>query len=206
MALARRTPDLFQDADPDAARRHFWRKQMRKAMLTSLMVFGMVLSAAQVQAQAPTAPPPPPAAGGTADGMPFDIPYGTPIGLETAKKLIAAVEAEATKHRWKMNIAVVDTHGDLVHFSRMDGAQLASITIAQGKARTAARFRRESRTFYNAFETGHGYVATLDPTLVASPGGWPLVEGGKLIGAIGCSGGTGDQDAAACKAGADLVK
>ena len=161
---------------------------MRRFLSTSLMVCGALLIGTQVQAQTPAAPP---AAGGTADGTPFDIPYGTPISLETAMKLIAAVEAEAAKHRWKMNIAVVDTHGDLVHFSRMDGAQLASISISQGKARTAARFRRESRAFYNAFETGHPYVATLDPTLVASPGGWPLIEGGKLIGAIGCSGGTG---------------
>ena len=136
----------------------------------------------------------------------FDIPYGTPINLETAKKLVAAVEAQATKHRWKLSIAVVDPNGDLVHFSRMDGAQLASVGISQGKARTSARYRRESRAFYNAFETGHPYVATLDPTLVASPGGFPLVEGGKLIGAIGCSGGTGDQDAAVCKMGADVVK
>ena len=147
-----------------------------------------------------------PAAGGTADGVPFDVPYGTPINLETARRVMAAVEAEAARHRWKLNIAVVDTHGELVHFSRMEGAQLASITISQAKARTSARFRRESRLFYNQFETGHPYVATLDPGLVASPGGWPLIENGKLIGAIGCSGGTGDQDAAACKAGADLVK
>lgn len=183
---------------------------MRRFALTSLMVCGAMLMSAQVQAQttapAPAAPAAPPSAGGTADGMPFDIPYGTPVSLETAKKIISAVEAEAAKHRWKLNIAVVDTHGDLVHFSRMDGAQLASINISQGKARTAARYRRESRAFYNAFETGHPYVATLDPMLIASPGGWPLVEGGKLIGAVGCSGGTGDQDAAACKAGADLVK
>jgi glc operon protein GlcG len=147
-----------------------------------------------------------PAAGGTADGIPFDIPYGPPINLETAKRVIAAVEAEAARHRWKLNIAVVDTHGELVHFSRMDGAQLGSIGVSQGKARTAARFRRETRAFYNAFETGHPYVATLDPTLIASPGGFPLVEGGKLIGAVGCSGGTGDQDAAACKSGSDLIK
>jgi uncharacterized protein GlcG (DUF336 family) len=103
--------------------------------------------------------------------MPFDIPYGTPISLETAKKLVAAVEAEASTHRWKVNIAVVDTHGELVHFSRMHGAQLASINIAQGKARTAARYRRETRVFYNAFEAGHAYWATVDPTLIASPGG-----------------------------------
>lgn len=180
---------------------------MHRIVLASLFVCTTVFVAhAQAQAPAPATPAAAPGAGGTADGVPFDIPYGAPIGLETAKKLVAAVEAEAAKHRWKMNIAVVDTHGDLVHFSRMDGAQLASIGISQGKARTAARFRRETRTFYNAFETGHPYVATLDPTLTASPGGWPLIESGKLIGAIGCSGGTGDQDAAACKAGADLVK
>ena len=176
---------------------------MIKIVLTSLFAAAGALTCASIHAQAPATPP---SAGGTAEGIPFDIPYGTPIGLEAAKKLVAAVEAEATKHRWKMNIAVVDTHGELVHFSRMDGAMLASTSISQGKARTAARFRRETRAFYNAIETGHPYVATLDPTLVGSPGGLPLVEGGKLIGAIGCSGGTGDQDAAACKAGADLVK
>jgi uncharacterized protein GlcG (DUF336 family) len=194
---------LLQCAVPDTARTTFRRNPMRRFVWTVLTLCGAALLGAQAQAQAPAAPP---AAGGTADGIPFDVPYGTDVTLETAKKLVAAVEAEAAKHRWRLNIAVVDTHGDLVHFSRMDGAQLASINISQGKARTAARFRRESRAFYNAFETGHPYVATLDPTLIASPGGWPLIEGGKLIGAIGCSGGTGDQDAAACKAGADLVK
>jgi glc operon protein GlcG len=161
---------------------------------------------AQAPAPAPAAPPAPPSAGGTPDAMPFDIPYGVSIGLEHAKQLMAAAEAEAKKRNWKMNIAVVDTNGELVQFERMEGAQIASGPIAVGKARTAARFRRESRVFYNAYETGHPYIGTLDPGLVASPGGFPLVEGGKLIGAIGCSGGTGDQDAATCKAGADLMK
>jgi uncharacterized protein GlcG (DUF336 family) len=161
---------------------------------------------AQTPAPAPATPPAPPSAGGTPDAMPFDIPYGLSIGLERAKQVMAAAEAEAKKRNWKMNIAVVDTNGELVHFSRMEGAQIASGTISVGKARTAARFRRESRLFYNAFETGHPYVSTLDPTLVASPGGFPLVEGGKLIGAVGCSGGTGDQDAVICKAGAEVVK
>jgi uncharacterized protein GlcG (DUF336 family) len=168
-----------------------------------------VVAALGVPAFAQNAPPataPQPPSGGTPDAMPFDIPYGMPIGLEQAKQVLAAAEAEAKKRNWKMNIAVVDTHGELVHFARMDGAQLASVPISIGKARTAARFRRESRAFYNAFETGHPYVSTLDPTLVASPGGFPLVEGGKLIGAIGCSGGTGDQDAAICKVGAETVK
>jgi uncharacterized protein GlcG (DUF336 family) len=163
-------------------------------------------SATLAQAPAPATPPAPPSAGGTPDVMPFDIPYGTSIGLERAKQVVAAAEAEAKKRNWKMNIAVVDTNGELVAFERMEGAQIASGSISVGKARTAARFRRESRLFYNAFETGHGYVATLDPTLVASPGGFPLVEGGKLIGAVGCSGGTGDQDAAICKVGAEVMK
>jgi uncharacterized protein GlcG (DUF336 family) len=157
-------------------------------------------------APAPATPAAPPSAGGTPDAMPFDIPYGVSIGLERAKQVMVAAEAEGKKRNWKMNIAVVDTNGELVHFSRMEGAQIASGTISVGKARTAARFRRESRLFYNAYETGHPYVSTLDPTLVASPGGFPLVEGGKLIGAVGCSGGTGDQDAVICKAGAEVVK
>ncbi|HEY2187599.1 MAG TPA: heme-binding protein [Caldimonas sp.] len=170
--------------------------------MRSLIVAGAALLAAAAQAQTQA----PPSAGGTADGVAFDIPYGAPVSLETARKVIAAVEAEAVKHRWKFAITVVDTHGELVHFARMDEVQLGSTTVSQGKARTAARFRRETRTFYNAFETGHPYVATLDPTIVASPGGYPLIEGGKVIGAVGCSGGSGDQDAAACKAGADVVK
>jgi glc operon protein GlcG len=164
------------------------------------------LALAQTPAPAPATPAAPPSAGGTPDKMPFDIPYGMSIGLEQAKQVMAAAEAEAKKRNWKMNIAVVDTNGELVQFERMEGAQIASGSISVNKARTAARYRRESRAFFNAFETGHGYVATLDPTLVASPGGFPLVEGGKLIGAIGCSGGTGDQDAAICKVGAELVK
>jgi glc operon protein GlcG len=165
----------------------------------------MIGSSAWAQTPAPAAQPAQPAAGGTPDAMPFDIPYGASIGLERAKVLMAAAEAEAKKRNWKMNIAVVDTNGELVHFSRMEGAQIASVEISQGKARTSARFRRESRIFYNAYETGHPYTGTLDPTLVASPGGFPLIDGGKVIGAIGCSGGTGDQDAAVCKAGVDAL-
>jgi len=165
-----------------------------------------ISSQALAQAPAPATPPAQPSAGGTPEVMPFDIPYGQSIGLEKAKQLVAAAEAEAKKHNWKMNIAVVDTNGEAVLFERMEGAQIASGSISIGKARTAARFRRETRLFYNAYEAGHTYPGTLDPTLTASPGGFPLVDGGKLIGAIGCSGGTGDQDAATCKAGADLMK
>jgi glc operon protein GlcG len=176
------------------------------SMTLAACAIAVMSSPTLAQAPAPATPPAPPAAGGTPDAMPFDIPYGQSIGLERAKQVMAAAEAEGKKRNWKMNIAVVDTNGELVHFSRMEGAQIASGSISIGKARTAARFRRESRVFYNAYETGHPYIGTLDPTLVASPGGFPLVEGGKLIGAVGCSGGTGDQDAVICKAGAEVVK
>ena len=165
-----------------------------------------ISSQALAQTPAPATPPSPPSAGGTPDAMPFDIPYGMSIGLEKAKQLVAAAEAEAKKRNWKMNIAVVDTNGEAVLFERMEGAQIASGLISINKARTAARFRRETRVFFNAYETGHTGGGTLDPTLTASPGGFPLVEGGKLIGGIGCSGGTGDQDATICKVGAELMK
>ncbi|HEV7407911.1 MAG TPA: heme-binding protein [Bradyrhizobium sp.] len=179
---------------------------MRPIVSMTLAACAIIAISTPGSAQTPTPPPGPPPSGGTPDAMPFDIPYGVSIGLEKAKQVMAAAEAEAKRRNWKMNIAVVDTNGELVHFSRMEGAQIASVSISIGKARTAARFRRESRLFYNAFETGHPYVSTLDPTLVASPGGFPLLEAGKLVGAIGCSGGTGDQDALICKMGADLMK
>jgi glc operon protein GlcG len=187
-----------------------WETTMRSVISMTLAACAVAamgsLALAQTPAPAPATPPAPPAAGGTPDKMPFDIPYGMSIGLEQAKQVMAAAEAEAKKRNWKMNIAVVDTNGELVQFERMEGAQIASGSISIGKARTAARFRRETRLFYNAYETGHSYPGTLDPTLTASPGGFPLVENGKLIGAVGCSGGTGDQDAAICKVGADFVK
>ena len=176
------------------------------SIILAACAVALMSSQALAQSPAAAAAPAQPSAGGTPEIMPFDIPYGQSIGLERAKQVMAAAEAEAKRRNWKMNVAVVDTNGELIQFERMEGAQIASGTISIGKARTAARFRRETRVFFNAFETGHGYINTLDPTLIASPGGFPLVEGGKLIGAIGCSGGTGDQDAAVCKAGAEIVK
>jgi len=150
-------------------------------------------------AQQPAAPAPVP------EQMPFDIPYGAPIGLEHAKRVAAAAAAEARKHNWKMNIAVVGPAGELIYFEKMDGAQNASIPIAQHKARAAATFRRETKVFQDAVDGGHPYLLSLDG-IIASEGGFPLVQAGKLIGAIGCSGGTGGQDGVSCKAGAELVK
>ena len=137
--------------------------------------------------------------------MPADIPYGAPITLERAEAAIAAAVIEAKKRDWKLNVAVVDSGGNLVAFQRMDGAQLASIQISEHKARAAATYRRETKAFETGIQSGATYLITLDG-LIASRGGIPLIEAGKLVGAIGCSGGTGSQDEVACKVGAATVK
>ena len=178
------------------------------ASSSALLGLGAALTAAALLGSAPIgaqqAPPPNPL-DAVPDKMPFDIPYGAPISLERAAAAIAAAIAEAKKHDWKLNVAVVDSGGNLVAFQRMDGAQLASIQVSEHKARTAATFRRETKAFENAVQQSNNYVLTLDG-VIASRGGIPLVEGGKLIGAIGCSGGTSSQDEAACKVGAATVK
>ena len=139
------------------------------------------------------------------DKMPFDIAYGNPISLDVADVVVSAAISEARKHNWKLNCAVVDSGANLVSFKRMDGAQLASIDIAMHKARTAVKFRRETKVFENAIQqSGMNYVMTLDG-IIASRGGIPLVVGDKIIGAIGCSGGTGAQDEVGAKAGAAVI-
>ncbi len=137
------------------------------------------------------------------EAMPFDIPYGTPIGLDTANKAIAAAAAEARKHNWKMSITVVDPAGNLVAHATMDGTQYASIPISQAKARTAALFRRPSGVFQAAANGGSPNMLGLVGLNggVASEGGFPIVIDGKLVGAIGASGGIFTQDAVTAKAG-----
>jgi glc operon protein GlcG len=139
------------------------------------------------------------------DKMPNDIPYGTPVSLDSAQAAIAAAVAESKKRGWKLNVAVVDSGGNLVAFARQDGAQLASIAISEHKARAAAKFRRETKAFEAGIQGGNNYLLTLDD-VIGSRGGIPLLQEGKLIGAIGCSGGTGSQDEVICKAGAATVK
>jgi len=140
------------------------------------------------------------------DKMPFNVPYGLAIGADKAHEVIVAAVTEAKKRGWAMNISVVDSGGQLVAFERMDGAQLASIAISQHKARAAALYRRETKVFENAIQAnGFNYIITLDD-VIASRGGIPLIADGKLIGAIGCSGGTGSQDEVIAKAGAALIK
>jgi glc operon protein GlcG len=137
--------------------------------------------------------------------MPFNVPFGTPISMEKAQALIQAAIAEADNRGWPEDVAVVDWGGNLVAFVRMDGAQLASIAIAEHKARTAARYRRPTMAFENAVQKlGFNYILTFDDVM-ASRGGIPLVENGKIIGAIGCSGGTGPQDETICQAAVSAV-
>jgi len=139
------------------------------------------------------------------DKIPFDVPYGPPISLDQAQAIIQAAVAEAKKRDWKMNLAVVDSGGNLVAFQRMDGAMLASIRIAEHKARAAATFRRETKQFEDGIQLMHlNYLLAFDG-IIASRGGIPLIEQGAIIGAIGVSGGTDSQDEIVSQAGAAVI-
>ena len=135
-------------------------------------------------------------------------PYGEAINLETAKKVAAAAIAETAKRKWDaFCVAVVGPSGDLVYFERQDNCQFASISISQHKARTAARYRRPTVVFERLIGKGafFNYLPTLDD-VIASRGGNPLIVNGKLVGAIGVSGGTGSQDDVVSQAGAAGLK
>lgn len=139
------------------------------------------------------------------DEIPFDVPYGLPISLDRAEAVIHAALAEAKTRNWKMNLAVADSGGNLVAFERMDGAMLASIDIAIHKARAAATFRRPTKVFEDGINLMHlNYLLAFDG-VIASRGGIPLIEQGKIIGAIGVSGGTDSQDEVVSKAGAAVI-
>jgi glc operon protein GlcG len=170
---------------------------MKLSRIAAALLAAGTIVASQAQAQMPDLNAIP-------EKMPFNIPYGPPISAERAHRVIEAGIEEARKRGWEMNIAVVDPHGDLKSFTRMDDAQLASISIAEHKARTAARYRRETRLFEDLVMKGVAYLTTLDD-VIASRGGIPLVEDGRIVGAVGCSGGTGSQDEAVCRAAASVV-
>ena len=126
--------------------------------------------------------------------------YGPSITVTQAKKMAAGVLAECTKNSWNVAVAVVDTHGFLVYFERMENTQTASMDIAVGKARSAATYRRPTRAFADVINKGGPATATL-PGVFASPGGLPIMADGKVIGGVGVSGVTGDQDEQCAKAG-----
>jgi glc operon protein GlcG len=139
------------------------------------------------------------------DEMPFDVPYGLPISLARAQAAIQAAVAKAKDRNWKMNVAVVDSGGNLVAFQRMDGAMLASIQIAEHKARAAATFRRPTKVFEDGINLMHlNYLLAFDG-VIASRGGIPLIERGAIIGAIGCSGGADSQDEIVSNAGEAVI-
>ena len=133
--------------------------------------------------------------------------YGTSITVEPAKKVAAAAVAESKKNQLTMAIAVVDTHGELVYFERMDETQFGSVDIAIGKARSAARFKRATKVFQDQLAAGGAGLRMLGlEGAVPVAGGVPLVQGGKVVGAVGCSGGTSDQDNQCAEAGASALK
>jgi uncharacterized protein GlcG (DUF336 family) len=130
-------------------------------------------------------------------------PYGAPIGLEAARKAIAAAEAEAKKNSWLMVIAVVDSGDRLVAFERMDNAYVGSIDIAIGKANTANNLKRPTKALQDVVAQGGAGLRLLAvPGVVPLEGGVPIVADGKIIGAIGVSGAASDQDAQCAVAGA----
>jgi glc operon protein GlcG len=157
---------------------------MRKLLLTALAV----LAATPVFAQLPN-------------------PYGASISLEAARKAAALSVSEAAKNNWKMAVAIVDTAGDLVYFEKMDGTQVASVNIAQDKARSSVRFKRPTKAMQDVLAAGGAGMRFLAlQGAIPVEGGIPLIMDGKIVGAIGASGGTSDQDGLAAKAGADSVK
>jgi glc operon protein GlcG len=126
--------------------------------------------------------------------------YGTAVNVAQAKKIAAGVVGECQKNSWNVAVAVVDNHGYLVYFERMDNTQTASMDIAVGKAKAAATYRRPTRAFADVINKGGHATATL-PGVFASPGGLPIMADGKVTGGVGVSGVTGDQDEQCAKAG-----
>lgn len=167
---------------------------MRRFVVTLISACATLALGAAAQAQQPTPPPAPP-------------PYGETINLEQSMKIVDAAMAEAKKNNWFMAISVVGPTGDLVYFAKMDNTQYASVTISQHKARAAATFRRPTKAFEENLGKGFEFIyqLTLDG-MIGSQGGVPLVVGGKLIGAIGCSGALGAQDLQVCTAGVNALK
>jgi len=159
-----------------------------------LFVFAAPLMLSTVSAETSLQPPP-------------IIPYGLPITIENAKLAAAAAVTEARSHKWAMAIAIVDPARMLVYFEKMTDAQNASVELSLEKARTAALFRRPTRLFQEALAAGGDNLRILGLTgVMPNAGGIPIVVNGKLVGAIGVSGGSVDQDAQVAQSGVGAVK
>jgi glc operon protein GlcG len=136
-------------------------------------------------------------------GMP---PYGPPITLDQAKRVMAAAELQAVENTWQVAITILDSGGNMVMFHKIDNAQLSAVTVSEGKARTALEFKRPSKDLDDAIArggAGNRLLALKDITPLE--GGMPIVLDGKIVGAIGVSGAVSAQDAQVAKAGADAL-
>ena len=133
--------------------------------------------------------------------------YGMPISLENARKAAVPALAEAAKNNWTMAVAIVDPGGNLVYYEKMDNTQLGSAAVAIDKARSAALFKRPTKALQDALAAGGDGLRILRiQGAVPVEGGIPLLVDGKIVGAIGVSGGTSAQDGQCAKAGADTIK
>ena len=133
--------------------------------------------------------------------------YGSPITLENARKAVAAALAEAARNDWTMAAVVVDPAGILVCFEKMDDTQTGSAQVALDKARSAALFKRPTKAFQDVLAAGGDGLRVLRLTgVIPVDGGVPLVIQGKIVGAVGVSGGASDQDGQCARAGADAVR
>jgi uncharacterized protein GlcG (DUF336 family) len=134
-------------------------------------------------------------------------PYGPPIGIEAARKVMAAADAEAAKNNWAVVISIIDSGGHLVMLHRHDNVQLSSIDLSQGKAKTALMFKRPSKVLDDAISSGGAglrFLALRD--IIPLEGGVPIVVDNKIVGAIGVSGVLSAQDAQIARAGIDGLK
>ena len=127
------------------------------------------------------------------------------ISLDAAKQIAAAAEAEARKRGWTVAIAVVDVSGGLILFHRFDDVQAASLDLAIAKARTSARFKRPTKALSDGIAAGRLALLAAEGYLPLE-GGVPVTVGGKVVGAVGVSGVTSEQDAIVAQAGADAIR
>lgn len=172
---------------------------------TSMLFARLALStAATLVACSALAQAPAPAA--HASAMPFaappQVPYGLAIDIDAAKAAAAGAVAEAKKNKWNMAIAIVDTAGYLVYFEKMSNTQTGSVQLAIEKAQTSALFRRPSKVFQDGVAAGGEGLRLLRLTgSIPIEGGLPIIQDGKIVGAIGVSGGSGAQDQQTAQAG-----
>ena len=138
--------------------------------------------------------------------MPGPTPYGMPINLEQAKKVMAGAEAEAKKNNWPVAIVILDTGGQMVMMQRLDNTQWGSIDIAKEKARSAVALRRPTKVLQDGIAQGGVNLRFLSTGFSVLEGGIPIVHDGKIIGSIGVSGVMSNQDAQTAQAGIDALK